>query len=353
MVNRIAVILLGAGIGLHAAVSVGSDFKIVTATERGTYIQIGRDLEKFVARPANLDLEVLPSKGSGENVRRLRYEQGVKLAMVQSDVYQAFQDEASAGNKEAERLIRPLRVVMPLYDTEMYFVVRADSPMNYIHDIRDAKINIGPLGSGTAMSGTTLYRLMFHSAIPEANLSTLANEEALIKLVNGDKSIDVVIVAAGQPAKLFTDMKEGARNYIKLLKLDRSAPAVAAALGIYPTATLLASNYANWLTEDVPTFSVKALLVTFNYQTAENQATLQRFASSLCERYPSLREQGHPKWREVNLELPALGKGWSYYAPTAQAIRACSRQGGVDGAALKSGRFCTMQEKVLGLCGEN
>src|SRR5512132_941635 len=88
-------------------------YKIVTASERGTYIQIGRDLAKFVAEPADIDLEVLPSKGSADNVVRLRDEPGVKFALVQSDVYQAFLDQAASGNRSAGRIIRPLRVAPP------------------------------------------------------------------------------------------------------------------------------------------------------------------------------------------------------------------------------------------------
>lgn len=49
-------------------------YKIVTGPERGTYIQIGQDLSKWVAQPAGIDLEVMPSKGSAENVQRMRYE---------------------------------------------------------------------------------------------------------------------------------------------------------------------------------------------------------------------------------------------------------------------------------------
>src|SRR5439155_5403593 len=81
-------------------------YKIVTASERGTYIQIGRDLAKFVAPDAEIELEVLPSVGSAENVQRLRYEPGVRFALVQSDVYQAFLDQASAGNAEAGAIIK-------------------------------------------------------------------------------------------------------------------------------------------------------------------------------------------------------------------------------------------------------
>jgi TRAP-type uncharacterized transport system substrate-binding protein len=118
-------------------------YKIVTASERGTYIQIGRDLAKFVAPAANIELEVLPSAGSAENVQRLRFEPGVKFALVQSDVYQAFLDLAAGGNAEAGEMIRPLRVIMPLYNEEIYFIVRSNSPLNFVHEIKDAKINVG------------------------------------------------------------------------------------------------------------------------------------------------------------------------------------------------------------------
>ena len=226
-------------------------YKIVTASERGTYIQIGRDIAKFIAPAASIDLEVLPSAGSAENVERLRFEPGVKLAMVQSDVYQAFLDLAAGGNAEAGRMIRPLRVIMPLYNEEIYFIARADSPLNFVHEIKDAKINVGALRSGTAMSATTLYRQMFAAAIPEGSASYLSNEEALVKLID-DKTIDVVVVVAGQPAKLLVDMKPEARQLIKLLKFDPNNAAGKAAFKTYFPATVRAASYPNLLAEDVP-----------------------------------------------------------------------------------------------------
>ena len=206
--------------------------KIVTASDRGTYIQIGRDLARFVAPQASVQLEALPSKGSADNVRRLRYDTDVKLAIVQSDVYQAFLDYAAKGNAEASDLIRPLRVVLPLYDEEIYFIVRSDSPLQFVHEIRNMRINIGPLQSGTAMSASTIYRLMFGDAIPDRLVSTLTNEEALIKL-STDKSIDVVAIVAGQPAKLLAEMKPEAKALVRLLKADRNNAATKAALQTY------------------------------------------------------------------------------------------------------------------------
>src|SRR5258707_7689609 len=116
----LAVGLVAGGLSLHGAqVVTAAELKIVTASPRGTYIQIGRDIASIVAPSADIELEVLPSAGSAENVRRLRYEPGVKFAIVQSDVYQAFLDQAAGGNAEANKIIRPLRVIMPLYNEEI------------------------------------------------------------------------------------------------------------------------------------------------------------------------------------------------------------------------------------------
>ncbi|WP_129564082.1 TAXI family TRAP transporter solute-binding subunit [Paraburkholderia dokdonensis] len=334
-------------------------YKIVTGQERGTYIQIGQDLAKWVAQPAGIDLTVLPSKGSAENVQRLRFEPGVKLALVQSDVYQAYVDMAKAGNEEAGTTIRPLRLIMPLYDEEIYFVVRNDSPMKTINEIKDKVISVGLIGSGTAQSGTTLYRLMFGQAIPDQNVQNLSNEDALAALIV--KKIDVAIIVAGQPAKLFTDMNPELLQQIRFLRVDPNAPETARAKQTYFPATIHASSYPNWLKEDVPTWTVKAFLVTYDYNLRDTVGNLKRFADSLCQNFNNLQSQGHPKWKQVKLELPGLGKGWQYYPPVEQRLKACiARRAAMQTAMPQAptaeqkvtGRPCTDQERLLLLCGK-
>ena len=323
------------------------EYKIVTASERGTYIQIGRDIASLVAAPVGIDLEVLPSAGSAENVRRLRYEPGVKLAIVQSDVYQAFLDLARGGNREAGDIIRPLRVIMPLYNEEIYFLARADSQFNYVHEIRDARINAGEIGSGTALTTATLYRLMFGGAMPEASTTFLTNENALVKLID-DKTVDVVAVVAGQPAKLLADMKPEARQFIKVLRVDSTHPSTQLALRTYFAATVRATSYPNLLAEDVPSFAVRAFLVTYDYNLAQTRQSLTRFAQSLCQNFSALQAKGHPKWREVQLSLPDLGNGWFYYPPTSTEIRSCIQA--TVAKASRPPRECSQHERILGLC---
>jgi TRAP transporter TAXI family solute receptor len=329
-------------------------YKIVTGPERGTYIQFGQDLSKWVAQPVGIDLEVMASKGSAENVQRMRFEPGVKLALVQSDVYQAYIDMANAGNADAGTAIRPLRLIMPLYDEEINVVVRADSPLKTFADIKDKTISVGLLGSGTAQTATTLYHLMFGQAIPEQNIQHLSNEDALAALIV--KKVDVAIIVVGQPAKLFNDMNPELLQQIRPLRADPNAPETARAKQTYFPTALRATSYPNWLKEDVPTLTVKAFLVTYDYGLRDTVGNLNRFADSLCANFDNLQEHGHPKWKQVKLELPTLVRGWKYYGPVEKHLRAClvNKSAAINAAAArgvqKPRASCTDQERLLLLC---
>ena len=345
----LASLALTGAAGTAAAAAI--DYTIVTASERGTYIQIGKDLGRLVAPDADIQLQALPSAGSAENVKRLRFERGVKFALVQSDVYQAFLDQAAGGSKEASGLITPLRVILPLYNEEIYFVARRDAPIDFVHQIEGLRIGAGPIGSGTALTTTTLYRQMFGKPLAQDKSAYLSNEEALSKLVT-DRSVDVVVIVAGQPARVLADMKPEARELIKLLKFDADAPAGKAALQTYFNASVKASSYPNLLDADLPSIAVKAFLVTYNYDQPATIEYLTNFGESLCRNFDKLKREGHPKWKEVELALPPLGRGWKYFGATSKPIAQCGksvRAGGTTSGAAQP-KSCSQQERVLGLC---
>lgn len=345
--NRVRT-LLGAAFACSLFFSVtaqgAADYKVVTADKRGTYFAIGNDLAKMVAPQADINLEVVATSGSAENMKVLRQEPGIKLAIVQADVYQAFVDLASR-NREAARIIRPLRVILPLYNTEIHYVARADSQLNYLHDLKDARINGGVVGSGAAFITHTLYRMMFNQPMPDANASYDPNAQALVKLIT-DKSVDVAVIAAGQPAPIIAHMKPEAQKLIKFLKFDPANPLSKKALSIYAPATVRAGSYPNLIKDDFTTISVGAFLVTYAYNLPYTVDHLTRFARALCQNFSTLQAKGHPKWREVSLDLPALNDGWSYYEPTAREIRACTQAQ----KQARAPRRCTPEENILGLC---
>jgi len=204
------------------------------------------------------------------------------------------------------------------------------------------------------MSASTIYRLMFNEPIPDQLVSTLTNEEALLKL-SSDKSIDVVVIVAGQPAKLLADMKPEAKQLVRLLKIDPDNPTTRAELQTYVPATIRSASYPNLLDQDVSGLAVKSYLVTYDYSYRTTIDHLTQFAQSLCQNFAVLQTEGHPKWRDVRLSLPPLAKGWTYYAPTARVLNACGNASASappppTPASAPGHRACSQQEKILGLC---
>ena len=313
-------ILVAAALTLPG-VSPAANMSLATETD-GASIRIGRDLAKLVAPAAGVRLEVLATPDPAESLRRLRAGGDVKLATVRSDGEQAFLARAARDDAAAGKPTPPLRVVVPLYSEEIYFIARADAPFAYLHEIKDARINTGPPRSGTAETVGAVYRRMFGKPLAERQVSTLPHEAALVKLVT-DKSIDVVAMVAAQPAQLLASMTPEARQYVRLLKLDREHAASRAALKAYPPATVRAASYPALLTEDLPALAVRVYLVTLDFRDHATESGLIRLARSLCQNLPNLQAKGDPKWREVDLKLTPLTDGLDYYQPTASELRAC------------------------------
>jgi TRAP-type uncharacterized transport system substrate-binding protein len=312
---------VAASLAMHGAVHAAAQFKIVTATA-GADFQIGRDLAASIAPAADVELEVLVAGSSAESLRRLRSEPGVKLATVQSDVYQTALAQAAGGDAAAAELVRPLRVVVALYGEELHLVARADAPFGAWHELKDARINVGPRRSDTAATVGALYAATFGTSLPDARASHLRHEEALVKLVT-DRSVDVVAIVAGQPAALLANMKPEARQYIKLLRLDAGHAASRAAARRHLPATVRAASYPALLAADLPTLAVRVYLVTRDFRDHYTEHRLILLGRALCRDISALRAKGHAKWREVEPKLGPLPPGMSYYQPTTTELHAC------------------------------
>jgi uncharacterized protein len=148
-------------------------------------------------------------------------------------------------------------------------------------------------------------------------------------------------------------------SQIKLLKLDPNAPETARGKQTYFTDVIHQSSYPNWLKEDVPTWTVKAYLVTYDYGLRDTVGNLDRFADSLCTHFDDLQAHGHPKWKEVKLELPPLSSGWKYYPPMEHRLRACLARRAAMAAQRPQPRpvaeekpkpACSSEEQLLMLC---
>jgi len=290
---------------------------IVEGSDRSTNAQVARGIATFVAKPADIELDLRHSAGPPDTLAQLREGSSQQFALLQADAAEALLSATSRGNIEASQFLAPIRVIAPLHEEDIYFLARSDSPLSFVHEIESARINLGPLNGSTALTVATLYRLMFNSAIPERNASFHSDQVALVKLTEG--AVDVVVLMSPYPARRLADMKTEARRFVKLLKFDRNHPNSARILKVYSEKVIPAAKYHNLLDDDLSTLAVKILLVSHGM----NEALQVRFAKSWCQNLPRLREQGHPVLHGMGLDLPQLSPGWQYAESFTRELNIC------------------------------
>lgn len=326
--------------GLAQAASSADRVRVtVDGSERSNNAQIVRSIAALVARPADIEFDLRFSAGPPDALVRLRDGSGQQFAVLPADVGEAYQRAAARGSVEASRLLAPIRAIAPLGEEEIYFIVRSDSPLNFVHEIENARINLGVPGSSSALTTATIYRLLFNAAIPDLHATFHSPQNALVKLT--EQALDVVVVLAPHPARLLTDMKPEARRFVKFLKFDTALPGTDGVLNVYSKKLIPAASYPNLLSEDLPTLAVKIYLVSHG----RNDAIQARFANSWCQNWVQLRDQGNPSLRGLEPALPRLMAGWHYSRPFERELLAC-----MEGKQSPP-EACSQEDRALGLCG--
>jgi TRAP-type uncharacterized transport system substrate-binding protein len=240
-----------------------------------------------------------------------------RLAIVR---YEAL-DAANRTRARTGEASDKLRIVTPLYTEEIHVIARRDSPLNFIHEIRNAKLNAGPSTGSRGLTAARLYERMFGKPIPQDNLTGFSDDDALLKLVN-EKSIDAMIVVAGQPSAWLAEIPPQLAGSIKLLKHDREHPAGQKAIEAYLPTTIRRQSYSKWLNENTPALATMTFLVGAEGTSTDALARFDLFADSFCRNLDRLRSQGHPKWREVQLGFD-IDTGWPYSPRAKKVFQAC------------------------------
>jgi len=273
----VAVIVLA--MSLSAAPQMG----IVTGNVTGTYIKIGEDIKK-IAEPSHISLQVFESAGSIQNVFDVRRKRGIQLGIVQSDVLDYIRDISD--DNELKTIAAKLAAVYPLYKEEVH--VLGDLSLKTLQDLHGKRVAIGPQRSGTYLTAKTIF---FQTGITPSKEVFLGGKEALDSLRRGE--IDAMLYVAGAPATLFSE-NTTADDKFQLIGVDDKA------LDSYLTAVIPAGTY-KWQESDVKTVAVKAVLITFSY-AGEQCQNVAKVAKIIHENKAWLDANGHPKWREVNLD---------------------------------------------------
>jgi len=266
---------------------------LITGGEKGTYYQFGLDLQKLV-RPSGINLNVIASKGSIENVYAVYQRPGVPMGIVQSDVL-AFVSRVQT-DPVLKQIARKTKMVFPLYNEEIHLLGKKG--ITDFDDLTGRRVAVGRDGSGTYLTARLLFKL---SEVAPSEMVPIDTGEALAELKAG--RIDAMFYVAGYPVKLFKEDVTD-KDGLELIPIMNKS-----VLEFYPQAEIPAGTYP-WQPTAINTAAVKAVLVSFDFRRRDCD-NVGRFAQILSRGLDTLQKTGHAKWKVVDLNYPL--RGWEQY----------------------------------------
>lgn len=288
-----AIVLVLALTAVFSGVSHAAEMGLITGMGKGTYYQFGLDLQEVMGQNG-IRLNVYPSSGSIENIYAVFNRPGVQLGIVQSDAL-AFLARVQT-NEALRHIAGKIKLVFPLYNEEIHILARKG--ISGFDGLANRRVAVGREGSGTYLTARLLFEV---AQIKPDEMINIGTDEALAALKAG--KIDAMFYVAGAPVKLFTEnVTEG--DGLELLPVTN-----AQVTEFYPKAEIPANTYA-WQTRAVPTVAVKACLISYYFKTS-NCENVGRFARILFDNLDQLVQNGHPKWKTVDLDYRL--KGWEQY----------------------------------------
>jgi len=117
----------------------------------GTYMRFADELAKVLDDGDNLRILPMVSYGAASNLDDLLYLRGVDLAVTQSDVFEYFRTERKTPN-----LQNRVHYMLRLPVAELHILAKTD--IHSVEDLRGKRVNFGPAGSGSSLTGTIVFQ---------------------------------------------------------------------------------------------------------------------------------------------------------------------------------------------------
>jgi len=278
----------------HAAFAL----TVATGPSDGSYFQIAQDI-KNVAGKEGIDIQVMPTKGSIENIQLLGSGK-VDMAIVQLDALRFVSDVLK--QQKGLDLFDSIKVILNLYPEEIHILTNKNDIQTF-YQLEGKRVSVGTEGGGTAVTAAVLLAVYDI----KATVSFDTFEDAIKKMEQGN--LDAVMFVGGAPVP-FIGKLDGKVHFVRL-------PANPALEQIYLRTSLGKSQYS-WATADTETYAVPASLMGLDKQDEKYAAQMQKLVLSILNSADYLRTSGHPKWKSSIIQTYFPYRG---YEPTNQVIR--------------------------------
>ena len=288
----------------------GGYFRIATGTTSGTYFPIGSLIASAISNPPGspecadggscgvpgLIAVGLASKGSVDNVTKIA--RGVvDSGLSQADV--AYMAYNRLGVFQGGLPYDNLRVVATLYQELVHLAVRKSSGIYALEDLRDKRVSLGAVGSGTAVDAKVI--MAAHNLnLGDYKASHFDLGESADRLRLG--KLDAFFFIAGTPVPALEDLAE----QINITLLPIHGPIIDKLRKKFPffvPATLKRGIYRN--VEKTKTLSVGA-----QWLVSTRLSNEKVFEMTRALWHPSTRQlldNGHPVGQQIQLETAIEG----------------------------------------------
>ncbi|GAA1863479.1 TAXI family TRAP transporter solute-binding subunit [Brevibacterium marinum] len=254
----------GSGGGSGGGGETTEDLTLGTGGTSGTYYPLGGELATiFEENVDGVTVNYVESGASAENLGKI-YQGEWQLGFTQSDTAN------NAVKGELEDLdgtkIDNVAWIASMYPEAAHIIVREDSGIESVKDLKGKKVAVGDAGSGTrAISDAILDA----AGIAESDYTPEITDFGASTDMLADKQIDATIFVVGTPVAGLTQL--AATTDVKLLGLDeKTTSAIEENTGA--ESYDISTDAYDFLDEDVPTVSVFASLVASTDQVSEDTA---------------------------------------------------------------------------------
>jgi len=268
---------------------------LATGGTAGTYYPFGGAIAQiWNSKIPGMNVTAQATGASVENVKLVN-KKDAELAIVQSDTVDfAFKGIESFKTGKQDKMMG----IAVLYPEVIQVVVRADSGINSIADLKGKKVGVGAPGSGTEANFRQLldvYGLDYNALKPQY-LSFSESAEQF-----KDKNIDAFIVVAGTPNSAIMDI--GAQHALKILPVPADMATKLFAKYPFLAPVKIPANTYKGITADVETVAVMAVLIV-NPEVKED--VVYNLTKALFDNQENLGK-AHNKGKELKLETATKG----------------------------------------------
>lgn len=289
---------------------------IGTGSVTGTYYPTGGAVCRLVnkyKKETKIRCSVESTGGSVYNINTIKNGE-LDFGIAQSDiVYQA----ANGQKKFDGKVVKKLRSVMAIYPELFTLVTRKDAQIENIMDIKGKRINLGNHGSGNEATALGLFDALGITTKDLALAGVLKAGEAPDAL--RDNKIDGYFYMVGHPTANIKDASNSVEVSITPIIGDKVDAFVKA--NPYFAQSDVPSGLYKGVNEPVPTFGVKAVLVT---STDVSEKAVYTLVKAILENFDSFKKL-HPAY--VNITKKSLLDGIS--APLHEGAKKYFKEAGL------------------------